>query len=528
MSELPELYQPISGHPEFDNLSARGSRDRLRCIENLYLKLSDVRGRQLKVLDLGSAQGFFSLELAKLGAETTGIDFLDANVRISNFLARENSLNASFIKSNLRDYLRQNELGGFDMVLGLSVWHHVAQQFGQDEAKKLLLKIHEQVDFVISELALREEGLEWSNQLSLDPLLIFPADAYIEELGWFPTHLTERNRPILFSSRNTALFNQRPVYIWKSQTSSNPARPDARGHSRAFLHGSEVFIKQFRFSTSSATETFKQELLAHDQFASAIPQFIPTLLEAKEGQLVGHLVMENIDGISLFDALEKNSISSVSGRMELLESVLEILSSCEKKCLFHNDLRPWNVLITKENQPILIDFEGSGREPDDSLLQGGYILALCGLTAELLDWAFLGAGVSRLFSRIGLKLAFLLENSRPEDFSMNLLQLIREQTQSNEKGEQIGILVSRSLNSIEEEQNLLRHKLSAMEQDRDRLVIEFEAMEQDRDRLVMELEAIQLVVNKSLPARVQARLTSFRSRFKALRAKVNRNHQSDC
>lgn len=67
VNALPELYQPIYGHEEWDNKSLRNCRDRLPDIEKIYDTLSEKLQRPLRVLDLGCAQGFFSFNLANRG-----------------------------------------------------------------------------------------------------------------------------------------------------------------------------------------------------------------------------------------------------------------------------------------------------------------------------------------------------------------------------------------------------------------------------------------------------------------------------
>lgn len=64
---LPEFYQPIFGHGEWDDKPLRNCKDRLPIIEKIYDDLSKKLGRPLRVLDLGCAQGFFSLNLAIRG-----------------------------------------------------------------------------------------------------------------------------------------------------------------------------------------------------------------------------------------------------------------------------------------------------------------------------------------------------------------------------------------------------------------------------------------------------------------------------
>lgn len=74
VSELPEIYQTIFGHPEWDGDAARDCNQRLDLITEQYDNLSRALGRPLNVLDLGCAQGFFSLSLASKGATIVGID----------------------------------------------------------------------------------------------------------------------------------------------------------------------------------------------------------------------------------------------------------------------------------------------------------------------------------------------------------------------------------------------------------------------------------------------------------------------
>lgn len=67
VNDLPEFYQPIYGHDEWDDKPLRNCRDRLPVIKKIYDDLSAKLQRPLRVLDLGCAQGFFSLNIASWG-----------------------------------------------------------------------------------------------------------------------------------------------------------------------------------------------------------------------------------------------------------------------------------------------------------------------------------------------------------------------------------------------------------------------------------------------------------------------------
>ena len=80
ISELTELYQPIFKHPNLSKNVSRLCDDRLVVIERAYDAIAKELGRPLSVLDLGCAQGYFSLNLASKGAKVLGIDYEKNNI----------------------------------------------------------------------------------------------------------------------------------------------------------------------------------------------------------------------------------------------------------------------------------------------------------------------------------------------------------------------------------------------------------------------------------------------------------------
>ncbi|MFN3630625.1 MAG: class I SAM-dependent methyltransferase, partial [Casimicrobiaceae bacterium] len=128
---LPEVYQPIYGHPEFSANASRGCVDRLAEVLKLHDALARAFGRPLRVLDLGCAQGFFSLQLAERGAHVLGIDFLPENIALCQALAAEHpALAVRFEHDRIEAVVARLSPGEFDLVLGLSVFHHLAHAQG--------------------------------------------------------------------------------------------------------------------------------------------------------------------------------------------------------------------------------------------------------------------------------------------------------------------------------------------------------------------------------------------------------------
>ncbi|NOX74477.1 MAG: class I SAM-dependent methyltransferase, partial [Alphaproteobacteria bacterium] len=198
---LPEVYQPIFGHPEFSTNTSRACEDRLEHIVRIYSALAALLQRPLRVLDLGSAQGFFSFNLAELGASVHGVDYIDANIAVCNELASEHkNLNTSFQVGHIEDVLRQLAPDQYDMVLGLSVFHHIVHEKGAQAVALMLDDLASKVACSVFELALAGEPLYWAAAQTLPPRELLSGFAFVHELAQHGTHLSKIQRPLYFAS----------------------------------------------------------------------------------------------------------------------------------------------------------------------------------------------------------------------------------------------------------------------------------------------------------------------------------------
>ncbi|MDC0470421.1 class I SAM-dependent methyltransferase [Candidatus Pseudothioglobus singularis] len=130
------LYHPVELNDKpFNAKREKGSHERLEVI------LSIIGDTPSSILDIGSAEGYFSMNLAKKGNFVVAIEGKKQRAMIGQILARNNNLNkVSFYNLNL-DVDSANALPEFDNVLCLAVWHHWVRIKDLDYANKLLAVI---------------------------------------------------------------------------------------------------------------------------------------------------------------------------------------------------------------------------------------------------------------------------------------------------------------------------------------------------------------------------------------------------
>mgnify|MGYP006278544753 FL=1 len=80
----------------------------------------------LKLLDIGCGGGLVSEPMARLGAEVTGVDAAEANIKTAMVHAEENGLEIDYRCGTAEQLLEADGPEQFDVVLNLEVVEHVA------------------------------------------------------------------------------------------------------------------------------------------------------------------------------------------------------------------------------------------------------------------------------------------------------------------------------------------------------------------------------------------------------------------
>ncbi|EFO0243114.1 methyltransferase domain-containing protein [Escherichia coli] len=363
ISDLPEIYQTIFGHEKWNDASSRDCSIRLAIITEQYQKLEKSLQRPLRVLDLGCAQGFFSLSLAKLGATVRGIDFLPANILVCQALADENpDLDVTFEVGRIEEVIKSLTENDYDMVIGLSVFHHIVHEHGLAQVKQWIKRLADCTVILIMELALREEPLYWGASLPENPAELIDLCAFYRQIGEFETHLSHINRPMYLISNKIVILDSF-ISAFDSWRNTPHSATDGHPHegTRRYYFGESFVCKFFTFQQIGNKDTYqsqrnREELTREVQFLNDPPEGfnVPTLIESKTSKYDSWLVMERIHGELVSSLLDKKQAINIDN---LLTDLLSQLVVLEKAGLYHDDIRLWNIIYDQDNKCFsLIDY----------------------------------------------------------------------------------------------------------------------------------------------------------------------------
>ena len=364
VSDLPEVYQPIHGHPELSGQVSRSCLDRLAHIVRIYDALQRLLGRPPKVLDLGCAQGYFSLHLAERGAIVLGIDFLNKNVAVCNALAQENpALLVHFETARVEDAIARLEHGQYDLVLGLNVFHHIIHEKGIDAVKDMLEHAAARSGALVLELALRKEPLYWAPAQPENPRDFLDSIAFVHEVARHGTHLAPISRPLFVASNRYWILEDQASRFDSWSFEPHDLAQGTHQTSRRYFFSSDRILKLYRFDHACGEQN-KTEFIRETLFLQKPPHefSVPELIAFVEGESEAWIAMKRLPGRLLLDLLREGV--KVDSRAILL-AVLEQLAALESTGLYHDDVRTWNVLVAADGATHLIDYGSISSQPRD-------------------------------------------------------------------------------------------------------------------------------------------------------------------
>lgn len=254
---LPELYQPLFGHSEFDSLAKRNCYDRLDSIKKVYSALSEKLQRPLRVLDLGCAQGFFTFHLANLGGIITAVDSDVVNVKCCERIAAENpALNVKIFCAKIEDFLPTVKPDEYDLVLGLSVFRDLYKDNGFDNVKKMLADLSKKIVVGIFEPEVIAEPE--SDFLPQRYIEVFEGFLIAKVLSMNIAENSEIKRPLVFVANGYIFFTNSGLL--KIDSAHNHNFIGSTMHNKLYCTCGDKFVKIVVTHDETSAERIKREV----------------------------------------------------------------------------------------------------------------------------------------------------------------------------------------------------------------------------------------------------------------------------
>lgn len=386
VASLPEKYQPIYGFPELSEGSSRACEDRLERILEAIEALAAELGRPLRILDLGCAQGFFSLQLAARGHSVRGVDFLQANIDVCNELAALHSLsNAKFECGSIEDAVGPLRAGQYDAVLGLSVFHHLVHQHGIDAIANLVGALAERITIGIYEVALREEPLYWAASQPADPAELLRSYAFTRVISLQETHLSGIARPLYYASNSYWFLGGRLTKFASWRQESHGLTMKSHRGTRSYYFADGLMVKRLSLKDPTRSELNLSEYGNEVAFLSggAPAGFrAPKLIFNKNDGNELWLVREVLPGQILSELIAEHVPYSYEA---IFDDLLDQLVLLENARLYHNDVRTWNILVGERHEVSLIDYGAISTVPRDCAWPDDLLLSLLVTLREIVQ-----------------------------------------------------------------------------------------------------------------------------------------------
>ena len=371
ISQLPELYQPVYGRLSNDTSRVADSPRTAQILLTIDVIAAHF-DRPIRILDLGSAQGYYCFLAAERHHHVTGVDYLPINIAVSRAIHQQHpELSVEFVEADVDGISALVADGDFDLVLGLSILHHIVHRDGREATAALVQVLRDNVPFGLFEMALRDEPVYWAESLPDDPRATLAPYEFIRELAWSSTHLSDIERPLMYCSRSHALVNGQLSPILRFSESSHAAAASVHlgirryydipdGIVKISAHFGEVVDQRLLDDVQNEA---RQERDAIDQLTGSVIE-VPSVIEFHDVPTEVLIAKTVFPGILLSEVL--TSLQEVD-RLSAFEQVLRQLADLERLGWYHTDLRTWNVVWdATRGIARLIDHGALSHKPTDA------------------------------------------------------------------------------------------------------------------------------------------------------------------
>lgn len=338
---LKFLRQPMFDHLELIP-GFEVQKNQIQAVKEICKILEKKVGRKLRILEIGSAQGYGTLSFAKLGHSVTTIEWEKENY---SFLLQ--LIDGVSFKHNIASHFLEIESLGekidsnFDLAISLGSLEHVYRCLNLDKQKIFFDFIASHTSVAMWDVPIFEDRAHWNWSLPEDPLIQFNERLYMGEIGWFLQHSRGYKRPLIITSDKYVLNGETLYEIKQSGSFTKHPFTDENTLRRKSFNLGDVIIKTELHPLDLGEGS---EIFAEAQFLKNISRRLSKILRlpkikyVNNGRLMSQFGRTSIPGQRIDEILNSENYEDV------LRHFIHLCAELAHNGIFPNDLRPWNIL----------------------------------------------------------------------------------------------------------------------------------------------------------------------------------------
>ena len=214
------------------------------------------------------------------------------------------------------------------------------------------------------------------------------AYAFVQELGQATGRSPDKR--LWFASNRYWLLSDEIGAFDQFRSEPHSLAGGVHEGTRRYYLGSGRLVKHFIFDNARLRDTNLKELRGEIRFLrNPPPGFeVPRLIATGERQGEGWLIRDCFEGKLLLDLMRDGARFDAH---TILHDVLSQLVVLEAAGLYHNDVRPWNVMVARDGHASLIDYGAISPDAGDCEFPSNLFIAFLVFACEV--W---GGAPSRL------------------------------------------------------------------------------------------------------------------------------------
>ncbi|MBN6109990.1 methyltransferase domain-containing protein [Xanthomonas bonasiae] len=344
-------------------------------IGDVAARLRGALGRNLRILDLGCAQGFFALNLAAEGDSVVGVDHLQSNIDLCRALAAERAgADATFWHERIEDVVRRLQSDEYDLVFCLGASHHLEHELGIEAIAELVGHIARCIDVGIHELPASEQASCYVGSQPQRSAELLAPYAFVRQLAEHSTHPPSIDRPLYFASCKYWMIGEDFRAFSSMKLESHGDELGSYRGTRRCYFSDGAMLKKMSLDLPelrAANQAEYDNELAYLCSPARLPGTPRLIAHARESSELW-LLRERLPGVLLSEMMERG-VAYVPE--SLLDPLVEQLATLEAAGLYHANIRCWNLLVSPRGEVGFIDYGSISSISEDCLWPTDLLLA---------------------------------------------------------------------------------------------------------------------------------------------------------